>query len=138
MLKEHARVLTVSTCWETEAVMIQPSQVKWPNFYNLGACVATSFNAEALKRTVLQPIEQALGRVRSADKYAPRPIDLDIVIFDNQVIDPEIWERLYLALIFAEMLPSLRNPETGETPQEAATRLSPGKIAIPHPEIAFS
>jgi 2-amino-4-hydroxy-6-hydroxymethyldihydropteridine diphosphokinase len=135
LLRRRTRVLAVSTCWETEAVVSQPAQVKWPNFYNLGACVATSWDAEALKTQVLRPIEQELGRVRGADKYAPRPIDLDIVVFDGQVIDAEIWERLYLALIFAEMLPGLRNPETGETPKDTAARLGPGRVAIPRPEI---
>lgn len=139
LLRERARLLALSTCWESEAVVAgQATQVKWPNFYNLGACIATPLDQETLKMQVLRPIEHELGRVRGADKYAPRTIDLDIVVFDGQVVDAEIWRRLYLALIFAEMLPDLRNPDTGETSGQAATRLSPGKMAVRHPEITFS
>lgn len=138
LLRMRTRVLAISTCWETEAIAGQSSQDKWPNFYNLGMGVVTPLGADTLKMQVLRPIETALGRVRGADKYAPRTIDLDIVIFDGQVVDTDLWRRLYLALIFAELLPDLRNPETGETPAGASARLHPGKIAIPHPEIDFS
>ena len=138
LLRERTRVLSVSTCWETEAIAGQTSQAKWPNFFNMGACVVTSLETEALKMQVLRPIETGLGRVRGTDKYAPRTIDLDIVVFDGQIVDNDLWQRLYLALIFDELLPDLRNPETGETPGVTAARLSPGKIAIRHPEIDFA
>lgn len=152
MLGESMRVQALSTCWETAAIIPpaavlqpaartrpaaagQPAQPAAPNFYNLGMCAVTRQEREALKNDTLRPIESALGRVRGADKYAPRTIDLDITVFDGQVVDAEVWRRLYLALIFAEMLPELRNPETGETPAQAAARLAPGKLAIPHPEL---
>lgn len=138
LLRERTRVLAISTCWETEAIVDQTSRARWPNFFNLGACVVTGLQADALKKQVLQPIETALGRVRGTDKYAPRTIDLDIVIFDGKIVDSDLWKRLYLALIFDELLPDLRNPETGETPGAASARLRPGKLAIPHPEIDFA
>lgn len=141
------RVLALSMCWETAAVTDaavtighdpkDSPKTAAPNFYNLGARVATPLEREALKDDVLRPLEAALGRVRSADKYAPRTIDLDITVHDGQVVDTEIWRRLYLALIFAELLPELRNPATGETPAQAAARLAAGQVAIRHPEVVM-
>ena len=43
-----------------------------------------------LKKLVLHPIENKLGRVRTRDKYLPRTIDLDIIIFDSEVVDPNL------------------------------------------------
>ncbi len=143
LLRQRTHLLALSTCWETEAV-----GSSGPNFLNIGALIETRYGASPsgaspygaaeLKEQVLSPIENELGRVRSADKYAPRTIDLDITIFDGQILDPEIWRRVYMALIFAEMLPGLRNPESGETLGETARRLRAEHLAIPHPELAIA
>lgn len=73
--------------------------------------------------------------MRTADKYAPRTIDLDLTLFDEQVLDDELWRRVYMALIFSELLPDLRNPLTGETLVETAQRLRGQHLALAHPEI---
>ena len=132
LLRQRTRLLALSTCWESAAVGSQG-----PNFLNIGALVATPLDAAALKEQVLSPIEKRLGRVRSADKYAPRTMDIDITVFDGQVLDAEIWRRGYLALIFAEMLPGFQNPETGESLAETARRLQANSPAIPHSEMRF-
>ena len=77
-----------------------------------------------------------LGRVRSADKNAPRTIDLDIALYGAQVIDdplaglripdPEIPLRAYLALPLAEVGPETVHPETGERLADIAERLAGG------------
>jgi 2-amino-4-hydroxy-6-hydroxymethyldihydropteridine diphosphokinase len=133
LLCERAQLLALSACWESPAIGGQGQ-----NFLNIGALVATLLNAAELKKQVLRPIEKQLGRVRSADKYAPRTIDIDIILFDGQVLDPEIWQRSYLALIFAEMLPGLRHPKSGETIAETAQRLQQKSLAIPRPELVFA
>ncbi len=132
LLRQRTQLQALSTCWESAAVGSDG-----PNFFNIGALVSTPLDAPRLKEQILAPIENALGRVRSANKYAPRTMDIDIVIFDGQVLDAEIWRRVYLALIFAEMIPSLANPDSGEMLAEIAQRL-PGRVAaIPHPELIF-
>jgi 2-amino-4-hydroxy-6-hydroxymethyldihydropteridine diphosphokinase len=136
LLQERTRVKSISTCWESGA--FGASSKSWPNFLNLGVYISTPLAVEELKAQILRPIENELGRVRGADKYAPRTMDIDVVVFDGQVLDTEIWRRIYLALIFAEMLPDLKNPETGETPGMAAERLKQGAEAVAHPELKFS
>lgn len=132
LLYQQTQLLAISTCWESAAV-----GSSGPDFLNLGVLARTPLDAASLKNQVLAPIEAQLGRVRSADKYAPRTMDIDIVVFDGQVLDSEIWRRNYLALIFAEMLPDLRSPDTGETLAEIARRPAVRQNAIPHPEMVF-
>ncbi len=133
MLGQRTRLLELSTCWESEAVG-SPG----PNFLNIGAEIATNLSPAEIKEQILSPIEKQLGRVRSADKYAPRTIDLDITVYDGEVRDADIWKRIYLALIFSELLPELRNPQSGESLAETAQRLREKYPAIAHPELAFS
>lgn len=64
---------------------------------NTAAWISTPLSAEELKTQVISVIENRLGRVRTADKYAPRTIDLDIILFDEQVIDDNLWTRDFLA-----------------------------------------
>jgi len=132
LLGKRTQLLALSTCWESAAVGSDG-----PNFLNIGALVAMSLDAIGLKEQVLAPIENDLGRVRSADKYAPRTMDIDIILFDGLVLDPEIWRRVYVALIFAEMIPGLKHPDSGETLAEIAQRLRGKAIATPHPELVF-
>jgi len=133
LLRQRTRLLALSTCWESAAF-----GSSGPNFLNIGALVATPLEVPALKEQVLAAIERQLRRVRSADKYAPRTMDIDITVFDGQVLDADIWRRGYLAQIFAEMLPDLRHPETGESLAEAAQRLREKNPAVPHPEMIFA
>ena len=135
LLRERARVTKLSTCWETEAVRGASTLPSAPNFLNIAALVETPLPPGALKEQLLDPIERELGRVRTADKYAPRTIDLDITLFDEQVLDPEIWRRVYLATIMSELLPELRHPESGERLEDLAHRLRESSPAIPRPEI---
>jgi len=78
-----------------------------------------------LKFGVLRPLEVKLGRRRSADRYAPRTIDLDIAFFGSLVIDdparglvipdPDIGICAHLALPLADLEPLFRHPVSGET-----------------------
>lgn len=138
LLRTRAQVMALSTCWETQAVGSDGQSGSTPNFLNMAICIATALEPDALKKQLIVPVEQALGRVRSPDKYAPRTIDLDIAIYNDTVLDLDLWKRAYLALTFAELLPELRNSGSGETLQAAAQRLRKAHLAIPHPEITAS
>ena len=91
----------------------------------------TAIAPAALKQEVLRGIEEALGRQRTADKYAPRPIDLDIAVYDQQVIatadltipDPEITRRPFLAIPLCELAPDLVLPDSGRRVCEVAAAL---------------
>ena len=104
--------------WESEAVG-SPA----PNFLNVCVKFKSAFSQTPLKEQVIKNIELKLGRIRSADKFAPRTIDIDIVIFDDEFLNRESWKLGYVIVPLAEIYPDYRNPETGETVSEIATRL---------------
>ncbi len=127
-LGQHCHLLAVSPVYETAPV----GKTDQPNFLNAAALVETDLTAPELKRQVLERIEQALGRVRTADKNAPRTIDLDIALFGDQVIevghrhipDPDLLQYAHIAVPLADLAPQLSHPETGETLSTIARRLS--------------
>jgi 2-amino-4-hydroxy-6-hydroxymethyldihydropteridine diphosphokinase len=118
MLKARLDVTAVSTFYRTEPLG-RPEQ---PAFINGVLEVRTGMDPRALRADVLRAVEASLGRVRTADKYAARPIDLDIALYgdlvteeDGLVIpDPDIRERPFLAVPILELAPDLRMPDTGE------------------------
>src|SRR5258707_8920278 len=78
LLSEYGEILQVSKVWESE-----PIGTKGSNYLNACLLFKSSFNQTELKTIVIHPIEVRLGRKRSSDKFAPRPMDIDIVLFDN-------------------------------------------------------
>lgn len=124
LLAQQGTLLAVSTIWETEPLGFKEQA----NFLNGAAIIKTELSAPELKTQVLQQIEQALGRARGANKYAPRPIDLDIILFNDEVLEfegynipsPEVLERSFVAIPLAEIDPDYVHPITGQTLQEIA------------------
>lgn len=122
MLAARTAVLDVSPVYETAPVGTQPQ----PRYLNAAVRLATPLEAEALKTQVLLPIEDALHRIRTADKFAPRTIDLDIALFDNAVLtvgerpipDPDILRYAHIAVPLADLAPDYRHPITGQTLRE--------------------
>lgn len=128
MLGEQVEVCGVSTFYRTPAVgpdgqtrPVRPGsrQVAADDFLNGVLAVRTARPARELKFDVLRAIEDRLGRVRSADKYAPRTIDLDIVLYGQAVIDePDLEvpardvDRPFVALPLLELAPELVLPHT--------------------------
>jgi 2-amino-4-hydroxy-6-hydroxymethyldihydropteridine diphosphokinase len=117
-LQERVMILRTSSVWKTAAVGSDG-----PDFLNLAVLVATPLTAAELKIQVLRPLEAGIGRVRTADKNAARPIDLDIIVFDGVTLDRTLWEHAHRAVPVADLLPELRSSR-GETLQQAAQRLS--------------
>jgi 7,8-dihydro-6-hydroxymethylpterin-pyrophosphokinase len=64
-----------------------------------------------------------MGRVRTEDKNASRPIDLDIILFDGDVIDPGIWQHVHMAVPVAELFPNTIS-ESGELLIDTSRRLT--------------
>ena len=124
-LQEESTVLRISSVWETA-----PVGSPGPNFLNAAVLLQTPLDQFALKTQVLIPIEVKMGRRRSAGKYAARPIDLDIVIFDGQVLDAILWQYAHRAVPMAEITPDFRS-EDGRTLKEAADQfLAEGSIRL--------
>ena len=119
LLTEHVTVERVAQTWESPAV-----GSRGPNFLNTAAAIRTPLPPELLKTLVLRRVERELGRVRTANKNAPRTIDLDILVYEGRVLDPKVWTDSFVAVPLAELLPDLRHTQTGESLSQAAQRLS--------------
>lgn len=66
-----------------------------PDFLNGAVLLATDLSCEELKG-VLEGIEKEMGRVKSANKFGPRVIDLDIVVWNGEVTDEDYYSREFL------------------------------------------
>lgn len=96
------RLLGESPVVETEPI----GKADQPNFFNGTLCIETPMDREAL-RAWLHGIEQDLGRRRTGDKYGPRTIDLDIVVWNGEVVDDDVYRRDYLKAGVRQVWPGL-------------------------------
>jgi dihydroneopterin aldolase/2-amino-4-hydroxy-6-hydroxymethyldihydropteridine diphosphokinase len=127
LLNRQVRILGISTVYVTEPVG-RPEQ---PAYYNCVISIDTPLLPLELKRTVLRPIEDGLGRVRGEDRFSPRTIDLDLVLYEDLVIqsgeltlpDPEIRSRPFLAGPLFELAPNLIMPDSKEPIAAIAARM---------------
>ncbi len=125
-LGELGRILRVSRVYETA-----PIGGGGADFYNGAVLLETALDAHALK-DALGRIEQEMGRIRKGDRYAPRTIDLDLVLYNHDRIDdgrvhvpdPLICKRYFLANALAELTPDYIHPENGRRLVEIADQLS--------------
>lgn len=130
----------VSPVYETEPV----GATQQPRFLNAAVLVETPLEPAALREEVLRPLEAELGRMRTADKYAPRTCDVDIALCDDIVMevgpwrvpDPHILRYAHVAVPLADLAPALRHPETGQTLREIAASLDRRGIR-PRPDLSL-
>ena len=100
-----------------------------PRFLNAVAELETPLTPWQLLDHLLD-VERRLGRERVGPRWGPRSIDLDLLLFGDQVIDepglivphPRLAERAFVLEPLAELVPSLKIPGVG-TIQDALARL---------------
>ncbi len=91
-----------------------------PDYVNAVAALDTGLDAHALLRA-LQGIEAAHGRVRGPQRWGPRTLDLDLLLFGDAVIDdedlsvphPGLPERDFVLYPLSEIAPDLIVPGQG-------------------------
>jgi len=118
MLNKFGLVVETSTVWETA-----PVGTSGPSFLNAVVLLQANYPPTLLKSLVLRRIEIEMGRIRTFNKYAPRPIDLDILVADGEIMEPVLWSRAHLAVPLAELLPDLPHPESGKKLDQIAREL---------------
>lgn len=127
LLAQKCRIVAISPVYETLPVGL-PGQ---PNFLNAAVIVETDMQPAALKRSVLSWIEKRLKRERSGNRNAPRTIDLDLALFNDDVCeynghdvpDPDVLRFAHVAVPIADMAPHMRHPLTDEPMAQIARRL---------------
>ena len=91
-----------------------------PDYVNAVAALLTCLDADSLLRS-LQSIEKAQGRSRGGEKWGPRTLDLDLLVYSSASIDekdlkvphPGIGERNFVLLPLLDIAPHLRVPGLG-------------------------
>ncbi|MCC7128883.1 MAG: 2-amino-4-hydroxy-6-hydroxymethyldihydropteridine diphosphokinase [Anaerolineae bacterium] len=111
-------ILKTSQVWESPAMGGEGQ-----DYLNMAVLILSQQDPAELKYGVLRPIETRLGRVRSRDKFAARPIDIDVVAQAGQALDPNLWKYAYAAVPVSEILPELTLPPSRERLAIAAERL---------------
>lgn len=116
-------IVNCSSVYETEPWGVTDQ----PSFYNQVLKVATTLDPLQLLTATLA-IEKEMGRVR-AERYGARIIDIDILFFDDLVINtdqltiphPRITERNFVLAPLAEIAPDLVHPVVHQTISEIWT-----------------
>ena len=88
----------------------QPTDVVRPQpvFINTGCMLVTQQSLTRLTQG-LKRIESALKRARHS-RHLPRPIDIDILVWNNHIVDKDVPKRDFLVAIITEISPQLKLP----------------------------
>jgi 2-amino-4-hydroxy-6-hydroxymethyldihydropteridine diphosphokinase len=119
-LSQKLQVAKVSSVYDTEPV----GNINQPRFLNLVCQVYTRLAPAALL-ILAKGIESKMGRV-VRDSNAPRPIDIDILFYGDQVVEtpelviphPRLAERAFVLVPLADIAPTLRHPVIGKSVKE--------------------
>jgi len=98
-LRQEQEFVSVSSLIRTSPIGI-PDQ---PDFLNGAAKVLTELELTDFQN-YLKDVENRLIRDRTAPKFGPRTIDLDIVIWDGEIIDPDYYKREFLKRVVDEVI----------------------------------
>jgi 2-amino-4-hydroxy-6-hydroxymethyldihydropteridine diphosphokinase len=132
---DGVRLVASSPVYETAPVGARPPY-RDLLYLNAVVVVETTLTLEALSREV-HAVEDAMGRRRSADRNAPRPIDIDVLYAGDERRDgpdltvphPRWAERRFVAQPLADVRPALVPPGAGRTVAEVLAHL-PGAEPI--------
>lgn len=91
ILETKVEVQEVSPMLKTKPIGI----LEQPDYTNGAVRIATEMDREQLN-IVLKFIEDQMGRDRSGPKFGPRNIDLDIAVWNGEIVDPDYYTRDFL------------------------------------------
>ena len=129
ILRRSPRVSVLRASRVYDTVPIGPPQ---PRYLNAALELDTALPPRAL-HGVLQMAENAAGRRRSGRRYVARTLDLDLLLYGEEVIlderlrvpHPELTVRRFVLAPLAELCPELVVPGTGRSVAELLARAPP-------------
>ncbi|QDT42797.1 2-amino-4-hydroxy-6-hydroxymethyldihydropteridine pyrophosphokinase [Gimesia alba] len=115
LLEASGHILGRSSVWQSKPV----GDTNQADFLNAAVLLETELAAAEICLEVIPQIERDLNRVRDPqNKNGPRTIDIDLVLFNSEQLsiehriipDPDIPERVFLAVPLAELTPQFCVP----------------------------
>lgn len=111
--KNVGAIINKSEMYETAAW----GNTDQPDFLNQVVCVETKLRPQQVLQEIIK-IEESLGRVRGDQKWMERTIDIDILFYNDEIIDtpdlkiphPYIQERMFVLLPLLDLAPTLVHP----------------------------
>jgi len=130
---EDCVLLAQSPFYETEPVYLEDQG--W--FVNAAALIRTSLEPEALLAR-LQAIEQKMGPRGESPRFGPRVVDLDILFFDDLVLQgrdlkvphPRLHERRFVLRPLSDIAARFVHPLLGETVGSLLASLKDGQKRV--------
>ena len=121
LMEPLCRVEEVSSLYETAPVGVEDQ----PPFYNAACRITTGLEPGALLR-FLKRVEFEVGRRPGGPRWGPRPIDLDLLLYDDVVTEsgdlvlphPRLAERPFVLVPLAEIAPEACHPVLNKTVRE--------------------
>ena len=106
------KVMLKSSIYETKSWGFNSN-----NFYNICLLVESKLSPELILNKTLT-IEKEMGRLKKTDQYSDRFIDIDILFFDNMIVNsktlniphPRIQLRKFVLTPMLELTPDLIHP----------------------------
>ncbi|TDQ20952.1 2-amino-4-hydroxy-6-hydroxymethyldihydropteridine diphosphokinase [Raoultella sp. BIGb0149] len=128
----NSRIVAVSSFYRTPPLGPQDQ----PDYLNAAVALETGLTAEELLDNT-QRIELQQGRERKAERWGPRTLDLDIMLFGEQVIDSErltvphydMKNRGFMLWPLFEIAPELHFPD-GVALRSVLTQLAADKPVL--------
>jgi len=128
-LRGTVQIENISSLYETEPV----DYVDQPPFLNIVCQVRTELEPHELL-SVVKDIEHDMGRA-STFRNAPRPIDIDILFFDDRVVrtpslvipHPRLVDRAFVLIPLQEIAPCLVHPSLNKPVSQLARQVDRNK-----------
>jgi len=126
LLSQKVNLEKLSSVYETEPVGYKEQ----PLFLNLVCRIATNLPPEKLLR-LAKDVEAKMGRVPGRRINSPRPIDIDILFYDDKIMEtqdltiphPRLEGRAFAIIPLAEIAPELVHPKLGKSIAQLADRV---------------
>ena len=128
-ISQRLRIEKKSSMYDTAPV----GNINQPRFLNM-VCHVTTTLAPAMLLATLKGIESKMGRLPVHPSNTPRIIDIDILLYGNEVIDtpdlkiphPRLAERAFVLVPLVEIAPDLVHPVLKQSMKDLLT-LNPGQ-----------
>jgi 2-amino-4-hydroxy-6-hydroxymethyldihydropteridine diphosphokinase len=133
------KILLTSSVYESEPWGFDADRY----FLNLVIQISTELTAGAVLRKI-QETEHTLGRVRNSKGYASRKIDIDILFYDDDIVEepelqiphPRLHERMFTLILLNEICPDKIHPVFGKTISELLAECTDNLVVKKYKSIA--